>query len=267
MAGSKETEAWDERTWSTKYVKFTHGCMVIDCVESELKEHAKITDLLSFYGLYRQIMSGDNNSEKPLDLYPEKRLRWNAWTKCRGLTKKQAFIKWERLYTKFIDSFPSIFRDFNNADLRRYDPLQPFLNDLDDVKMKDDEINTLQLEIKGLRMELALNQKQENKINKDEKYISLKQEQYQQIIEYVNQLKNKMKKYHNEFEKNVEKMKILKQSNDDLKHTISVNMERRKENEDNKQSKRNKKKLYWLAVCLFIVAVLIYIYKKRKGRK
>merc|ERR1719242_2081354 len=228
MADEKEKE-WDEQTWSRKYIKFTHGCMIMDSVDTDLRKHAKVNSLLDFYGLYKQIMCGDNTASQPSLIYPEGRLKWNAWTKCKGLSRQQAFIKWERLYTRFITLYPSVFSKYQQADLREYDPLKWIVGDDEDAKIREAEMSEMKAEIKTLQMQIHLNEQQhgvqhENGKNGKEngvKYIQLKQEQYRQIIEYVNQLKNKMKKYHSEFEKNREHITSLKESKEEIERKMN----------------------------------------------
>lgn len=266
---SENMELWDEKTMMLKYIKFTHGCLIIDCVENELRSLAKVSDLLSFYGLYRQVMSGDNNTTQPSYIYAEKRLKWNAWSKYKGLTKQQAMIKWEELYNKFLNQFPNIFISYNDiASLDKYHPLKPFINDeINNNNNNQDVINELELEIKGLQFQLQ-QQPQESTTNNNNgtKFVNLKKEQYQDMVSYVNELKHKMQKYHNEFDKNSKQIKMLKTNNDDLKSKISkIKIEtQNKIDSNNNYFKRLKIYSFILCALFFMFASLKYYQKKRK---
>ena len=240
----EENIEWDDKKMMLKYIKFTHGCLIIDCVENELRSLAKVSDLLSFYGLYRQVMSGDNNTIQPSYIYAEKRLKWNAWTKYKGLTKQQSLIKWEKLYNKFLNLFPNIFKQYgDNVYLNKYNPLIPFIND-------------------NIKNELKLQIKNNDNDNDNDDYISLKKQQYDEIIEYVNKLKNKMQSYHNEFEKNSKQIQILKTANNKLK---KANDKINKARDDNNNYKRQK--YYYFIICLIFVAVITFIYNKYIKKK
>eukprot|EP01084_Bolivina_argentea_P288502 495173_1 len=158
--------AWDDKTLALKYIKFTNGCVIVDCVETELRSVAKVSDLLSFYGLYRQVMMGDNNTPQPSYIYAEKRLKWNAWTKYNGLTQQQALIKWFKLYNQMLTQFPEVFNKCKYYDLKTYNPIKPFTKDVinneNDNKSNDDDKMQLQLDVKRLQMELQINEEKDN---------------------------------------------------------------------------------------------------------
>ena len=265
---TKDKEEWDDKAMMLKYIKFTHGCLIIDCVENELRAEAKVSDLLSFYGLYRQVMSGDNYTAQPSYIFAEKRLKWNAWTKYKGLTKQQALIKWEELYNKFLNQYPKVFAAYDNAYLDKYHPLTPFIDDTDnDNDDNKDMIDELQLEIKGVQFQLQ-QQPQPTAIDNDnnkngDEYIKVKKQQYQEIIEYVNQLKHKMQKYHNEFDKNSKQIKMLKTSNNDLQSLINkMKMQNQHKIAENKNPSL---KFYSFILCaLFFIVVAWKYYKKRR---
>merc|ERR1712129_403868 len=83
------------------------------------------------------------------------------------------------------------------------------------------------------------------------KYVTLKQDQYRQIIEYVNQLKNKMKKYHGEFQKNRDAMVALRESKEALEQQINDEKEKKEQVEKAQNAKRKWMKYAFL---LFLIA-------------
>eukprot|EP01084_Bolivina_argentea_P254711 428274_1 len=227
----------DNKSLSLRYIKFTHGCLIFDCVEQELRSYAKVSDLLCIYGLYKQVMCGDNNTAQPSYIYAESRLKWNAWSKYHGLTKKEALIEWEILYNKFRTSFPVIFGDYPHSDLSSYDPVQMLLDHQQHDRMRK------------LQFDRDIDDAKQDSDRNGISYVSLKQQQYQDIIKYVNELKNKMKKYHIEFDANVQQIKTLK-------NTI---------NNDRSMHKRYRRKSYFMVIFVIIAIILAYIYRKRKG--
>eukprot|EP00484_Ammonia_sp_Unknown_P029474 CAMPEP_0197034952 /NCGR_PEP_ID=MMETSP1384-20130603/12870_1 /TAXON_ID=29189 /ORGANISM="Ammonia sp." /LENGTH=289 /DNA_ID=CAMNT_0042464931 /DNA_START=33 /DNA_END=902 /DNA_ORIENTATION=+ len=285
----EDAQPWDDKTMMLKYIKFTNGCLIIDCVEDGLRSVAKVSDLLSFYGLYRQVMSGDNSTPQPSYIYAEKRLKWNAWTKYKGLSKQQALTKWEKLYNKFVHSFPDIFENYPEAELDRYHPIQPFVRaDTDDeleqevMKQKNNEIDELQLEIKGLQMQLQLNEQQggnaQNSSSNGHKFVTLKRENYQNMIEFTNEIKNKMHKYHSEFETNAKQIKVLEKANADLKHALmqetnkhdsyknEVRILKGKIDSLHNMNASTKRNFYSFLLCLVIVTAVYMFVKKRKNK-
>eukprot|EP01084_Bolivina_argentea_P100156 179911_1 len=122
-------EKWDYQKMAIQYTKFTNGCLILNCIESELQSKTNIPQLLSLHhGLYKQIMRGDNNEQQPSYLYSEKTLKWKAWNKYKGLSKQQAMIEWFKIYNKIYKIYPKIFKKYEpNCNLNIYDPFK-FVN-------------------------------------------------------------------------------------------------------------------------------------------
>eukprot|EP01084_Bolivina_argentea_P100155 179907_1 len=120
-------EKWDYQKMAIQYTKFTNGCLILKCIESELGL-LNVPQLLSLHGLYKQIMRGDNNEQQPSYLYSEKTLKWKAWNKYKGLSKQQAMIEWFKIYNKIYKIYPKIFKKYEpNCNLNIYDPFK-FVN-------------------------------------------------------------------------------------------------------------------------------------------
>lgn len=47
-------------------------------------------NLLKLYGLYKQASAGDVNTSQPWAVQIEARAKWDAWNKCKGMSKDQA---------------------------------------------------------------------------------------------------------------------------------------------------------------------------------
>ena len=253
----------DDENMTVRYVKFSHGCLLMDCVEDDLRKVAKVSDLLSFYGLYRQAMCGDNTQPQPSYIYAESRLKWNAWSKYKGMSKKDALSKWEQKYNHFVSSFPEIFKEYN-ADLTQYDPF----------KYQTEKI-------KKLESQLALISDQKSKGNVNGKvngngiqYVTLQRDQYQTIIDRMNQFKNKMQEYHQQFQHNAKQIQSLKEENNMLKANALKTNVLKTDLEAQKQGNRNgsKSKRFFLFMCLMLIVgpggfvAILYFYKKRKNR-
>ena len=234
----------DAETMSARYVKFSHGCLIMDCVEDELRKVAKVSDLLSFYGLYRQAMCGDNDRPQPSYLYAEQRLKWNAWTKYKGMNKQKALSKWEVLYNRFLTSFPDVFKGYD-ADLTLYDPF----------KFQKDRIHHLESELTSLRLQMP-SPKRNGKGSgtgtaaNGIQYVTVQRDQYQTIIDQVNQFKNKMQKYHQQFQHNAKQIQSLKKENDALKVAVQ-------------KRSGSKTKGFSVMMCLMVIAAVLYLYKRR----
>ena len=60
-----------------------------------LSERPDNMTLLQIYGLYKQGSQGDNTDDKPSFTDMVARAKWDAWTKCQGMSQdeaKQAYI-------------------------------------------------------------------------------------------------------------------------------------------------------------------------------
>ena len=51
-------------------------------------------DLLTLYGLYKQITQGDCNEVQPWSVQIQARQKWDAWFKCRNMEKGGAMKKY-----------------------------------------------------------------------------------------------------------------------------------------------------------------------------
>ncbi len=94
-----------------EHFKFTNRCAVIDCIETELREVDKVSCFLDYYGLKRQVMLGDNNTPQSSYIYAGERLKWNAWAKYKGLSKKQALKKFNKLYDELVEKYAAVFEE------------------------------------------------------------------------------------------------------------------------------------------------------------
>merc|ERR1712062_736864 len=83
-------------------------------------------------------------------------------------------------------------------------------------------------------------------------YVKVRRDQYQTIIYQVNQFKNKMQKYHQQFQSNAKQIQSLKQQNDLLK-----------QNERKRIGIGMKTKSVSVVMCLMVIIALFYLYKKR----
>lgn len=231
-----------------RYVRFSHGCLITDCVEDDLRKVASTADLLSFYGLYRQAMCGDNDRPQPSLIYAEQRLKWNAWTKCKGLSKEEALSKWEAMYNHFLSSFPAVFEGYD-ADLSRYDPFQSL----------NAKISALQSELRMAHRPEMENGKSlgNGSVKKGIQYVTVQRDQYQTIIDQVNQFKNKMQKYHHRFQLNAQQIQSLKQENDALKAAAKKESVPRRGPKSSGLS---------VVMCLMLIVAVLYFYKKRKNK-
>jgi acyl-CoA-binding protein len=60
-----------------------------------LSERPDNMTLLKIYGLYKQGSQGDNTDDKPSFTDMVARAKWDAWTKCQGMSQveaKEAYI-------------------------------------------------------------------------------------------------------------------------------------------------------------------------------
>merc|ERR1712151_139394 len=115
------------------------------------------------------------------------------------------------MYNRFLSSFPDIFKGYD-ADLSQYGPF----------KFRTDKIYQLQSQLTTHGNSGILNGKsKENETVNGIQYVKVRRDQYQTIIDQVNQFKNKMQKYHQQFQSNAKQIQSLKQQNDLLKHKKS----------------------------------------------
>ncbi len=65
-----------------------------------LSERPDNMTLLKIYGLYKQGSQGDNTDDKPSFTDMVARAKWDAWTKCQGMSQDEAKEK----YIELIES-------------------------------------------------------------------------------------------------------------------------------------------------------------------
>merc|ERR1711971_386570 len=179
-----------------------------------LRKHASVADLLSFYGLYRQVVLGDNVTPQPSYIYAEARLKWNAWTKCKGLSRESALSKWESIYNRWIDAFPSVFVDFDKrtthfADLAKYEPFRFHSQRIARLEANVPEV--------GVGVESGSEKSDGDGVTAT---VTLKRDEYGQIIRQVNEFKNKMQKYHVQFLHNAKQIQTLKKEKEALQNKL-----------------------------------------------
>lgn len=81
--------------------------LFLNAVNDVKKLSKKPTDeeLLKLYGLYKQSLFGDNNTQKPFFFDFKNNSKWNAWEKNRGKSrlkcKKEYFILVNELKNKY----------------------------------------------------------------------------------------------------------------------------------------------------------------------
>ncbi|TYH60968.1 hypothetical protein ES332_D07G016500v1 [Gossypium tomentosum] len=59
-----------------------------------LPPSTKDADKLILYGLYKQAMVGNVNTDRPRMLSPTDRAKWDAWKAVEGKTKEQAMTEY-----------------------------------------------------------------------------------------------------------------------------------------------------------------------------
>lgn len=62
-----------------------------------LSERPDNMTLLKIYGLYKQGSQGDNTDDKPSFTDMVARAKWDAWTKCQGMSQDEAKEKYIEL--------------------------------------------------------------------------------------------------------------------------------------------------------------------------
>lgn len=65
-----------------------------------LPERPDNMTLLKIYGLYKQGTQGDNTDDKPSFTDMVARAKWDAWTKCQGMSQDEA----KEAYIALIES-------------------------------------------------------------------------------------------------------------------------------------------------------------------
>ena len=50
--------------------------------------------LLELYGLYKQATLGDNNTSKPFFMDMKGIAKWEAWTRCLGMSREEAMERY-----------------------------------------------------------------------------------------------------------------------------------------------------------------------------
>merc|ERR1712196_500821 len=70
-----------------------------DIVEAgEKLSGLQVNEQLEFYGLYKQIMNGDNTTPKPSLVTYEKYKKWAAWMEQKGKSKNDAMTEYVAKY-------------------------------------------------------------------------------------------------------------------------------------------------------------------------
>ena len=59
-------------------------------------------NLLKLYGLYKQSLFGDNKKPKPLIIQTKELYKWEAHTKCKGISQDDAKRKYSQLVADII---------------------------------------------------------------------------------------------------------------------------------------------------------------------
>lgn len=58
--------------------------------------------LLQLYGLYKQSMVGDCNTDKPNMFQMKESAKWDAWNKRKGLSKEEAMKKYINVVNQLL---------------------------------------------------------------------------------------------------------------------------------------------------------------------
>lgn len=75
-------------------------------IVKNLNEGATNDELLQLYGLYKQSLIGDCNTEQPSKIFnPKENAKWNAWVSRKGLDKTKSMEKYSDLVMKLIDKY------------------------------------------------------------------------------------------------------------------------------------------------------------------
>lgn len=73
------------------------------------KSTQQLTDneILGLYGLYKQVLYGNNNTPKPNFWNITAKAKWESWTQCKGFRREEAekeYIKYaEFLLVKYVE--------------------------------------------------------------------------------------------------------------------------------------------------------------------
>ncbi|KAG4136568.1 hypothetical protein ERO13_D07G014100v2 [Gossypium hirsutum] len=67
-----------------------------------LPPSTKDADKLILYGLYKQAMVGNVNTDRPGMLSPTDRAKWDAWKAVEGKTKEQAMTEYIAKVKEFL---------------------------------------------------------------------------------------------------------------------------------------------------------------------
>uniref|UniRef100_A0A8C7WVS6 Diazepam binding inhibitor, acyl-CoA binding protein n=1 Tax=Oryzias sinensis TaxID=183150 RepID=A0A8C7WVS6_9TELE len=65
-----------------------------------LKEKPNQSEMTDLYGLYKQAMKGDNDTERPGFLDFVGKSKWDAWSSKKGLSKEKAMAEYVELVEK-----------------------------------------------------------------------------------------------------------------------------------------------------------------------
>ena len=60
---------------------------------------------LEFYGLYKQATVGDNDTPQPWAIKVEARAKWEAWAKCKGMSKEEAMAQYVQRLREYAPQF------------------------------------------------------------------------------------------------------------------------------------------------------------------
>ncbi|VDK62852.1 unnamed protein product [Onchocerca ochengi] len=71
----------------------------------ELKERPTDDELLELYGLYKQVIVGDNTDSKPWMIDFKTRAKWEAWQKRKGMFSEEAKEQYIKLVQKLIEKY------------------------------------------------------------------------------------------------------------------------------------------------------------------
>ena len=82
---------------TTLETKFNNAALKVKTLPVD---KASDTVLSELYGLYKQALHGDNNNVQPWSIQLVETIKWNAWTKNKGMSKEVAMEK----YINYVNS-------------------------------------------------------------------------------------------------------------------------------------------------------------------
>merc|ERR1712129_551525 len=141
--------------------------------------------------------------------------------------------QWEELYQQFLTKYPGAFEPYD-AELSAYDPF----------KFQKERIRRLKSKLDAVQSQVPSSSLLQP--NGDVNYVKVQRVQYQTIIDQVNQFKDKMQKYHAQFQHNAKQIQSLKKQNKALKAATG------------KTHVAPGKRRLSLMACILIVAALFY---------